>query len=109
MDQVREKISNQLIEMGYEDSLFLDEFKYWDEAIIGVSTSGNLIYSYDLLVDKYVKQMIEENPSGDIETFETDAIEFIETNTLKSLPFITTGVPPIIMYENIICQFEGEL
>lgn len=98
MNQVREKISNQLIEMGHEDSLFLDGFKYWDEAIIGVSTSGNLIYSYDLLVDKYVKQMIEDDPNGDIETFEIDAIEFIETNTLKSLPYITTGIPPIIMH-----------
>lgn len=104
MNQVRGEISNRLIEMGYEDSLFLDGFKYWDEAIIGVSTSGNLIYSYDLLVDKYVKQMIEDDPSGDIETFEIDAIEFIETNTLKSLQFITTGMPPIIMYENMICN-----
>ena len=113
---LRDQISEILCEMGYEDSLFLDGFKYWDEAIVGISTDGNLIYSYNLLIEKYVKERIEEHNSDPeknvdmtnsewmeiVDDFRQEAMDFISYNTLRSLPYIHEGKAPIIM-EDIGC------
>jgi hypothetical protein len=116
---LRDEISEILCEMGYEDTWFLDGFKYWDEAIIGITTDGNLIYSYDLLIKKFVDEKIDEynadpNNCVDmceeewqkiIDEFEQEAIDFISYNTLRSLPYVHEGKAPIIMEDIGSFQF----
>lgn len=75
-----------LCDLGYEDSIILTDF---DEAIIGVSTEGEVIYSFDkmieLLHDKYDMSWEE-------------AIEDIDYNTVRSLPYMPYP-RPVIMRE----------
>lgn len=77
----------RLIEYGYEDVKFLVNESY-DDALIGVSEDGRAIYDFGLMIE-YL--MLKYDWS------ETEAIEWIETNTLRALPYMGEGAP-IIMY-----------
>lgn len=60
----------------------------YEDAIVGISQDHRLIYDYNLMVKSLMK---EDNMT------EEDAIDFIEYNTIRALPYM--GIPPIIMHE----------
>jgi hypothetical protein len=80
---VREK----LIDAGYEDIVILENFSY-DDAFIGVSHDDRAVYDYD----KMVKWLIDTQGFS-----ETDAIEWIDYNTIRALPYFGEKAP-IILY-----------
>lgn len=49
--ETRERIA----EMGYEGSVVF-ETPDFDEAIIGVTTDGNVVYDYDIMVDHLIEK-----------------------------------------------------
>lgn len=65
------------------------EPEYFDKAIIRTSETGRLVYSYDKLVEVLAEagQMPEE-----------DAVEWVEYNTISSLPSLGE-LSPIILHE----------
>lgn len=70
-----------------EDAIVFDNMSY-DGAIIGVTTDGRVVYDYDKMIAELIQ---DEDWSYE------DAIEWIEYNTIRSLPY--AGVNgPIIMY-----------
>lgn len=75
-----------LTDLGYDDVILLEP-KELDEAIVGISHDNRAIYDYDLLVKSFIKC---DNISED------DAIEWIDHNTIRSLPYQVKS--PIIMY-----------
>lgn len=77
----------KLLEAGYEGVLIFTDFSY-DDALIGVSDDNRAIYDYEKMVDWLVKN---EGWSYD------DATEWIEYNTIRSLPYAGKSAP-IIMY-----------
>ena len=66
-----------LNEMGLEDSVVFENPDY-DSAIIGYSDDYRIVYDFDLMV-KHL--MTVDNMSSE------DAIEFIEYNTIRSIPY----------------------
>lgn len=66
--------NREIIAQYDEEALVLSE-DYLDEAIIGVSVDGNVVYDYDKLVEIYVKH--------DGMTYE-DAVDWIEYNVVGS-------------------------
>jgi hypothetical protein len=71
-----------------EDTIVLDNPSF-DNSIIGVASgSGRVIYSYDKMVEEYMK----DNNARDI-----DAIDWIEYNTIRALSYIGENAP-------IICE-----
>lgn len=56
-------------------------------SIIGISYDGKVIYDYDLMVEDLMK---EDNLNYE------DAIEFIEYNTLRALPYMGEYAPIIL-------------
>ena len=77
----------KLLDAGYEGIKYLTNYSY-DDALIGVSEDGRAIYDFDKMVEWLV---LKEN-------FEpTDAIEWIEVNTLRALPYMGSDAP-IVMY-----------
>ena len=70
-----------------EEAIVFDNMSY-DNSIVGVTTDGRVVYDYD--------KMIEELMQDEEWSYE-DAVEWIEYNTIRSLPY---GGPdaPIIMY-----------
>lgn len=74
-----------ICEMGYEDAVVFDNPSY-DEAIIGVSDDGRVVYDFDLMVQCLMK----EDGMSDLE-----AMDFICYNTIRALGYIEDG--PIVM------------
>lgn len=77
----------RLLEYVYEDVKFLVNESY-DDALIGVSDDGRAIYDFGLMIE----WLMLRYGWSDIES-----IEWIETNTLRALPYFGEGAP-IIMY-----------
>lgn len=61
----------------------------YDNSIVGISISGEVIYSYKLMIQEYMK---------DHECTDIEAIEWIEYNTIRALPYFPDN-RPIIMYD----------
>lgn len=76
----------KIIENGYEDVVVLENFSY-DTALIGISNDNRAIYDFDLMVEWLMATQ---------HFTEDEAIEWIEYNTIRALPY--TNNPPIIMY-----------
>lgn len=84
----KQELKKLLCEMGLENSLMFESPDYMS-AIVGIDYhSGSIIYDYDLMVQHLMKQ---DNIS------EQDAIDFVEFNTLRSIPYVTGGVPPTVL------------
>lgn len=77
----------KLLDAGYEGIKFLTNYSY-DDALIGVSHDGRAVYDYNLMIDWLMK---EEGWS------DNEAVEWIEYNTIRALPYFGEGAP-IIMY-----------
>ena len=76
-----------LIDNGYEGTVYLTNYSY-DTALIGVSQDGRAIYDYGLMVEWLVTE----------EDFtEEEAVEWIDFNTIRALPYMGNEAP-IIMY-----------
>lgn len=58
----------------------------FDDSIIGISSDDRVIYDYDLMVEELMRKD---------KISETDAIEFIDYNTLRSLSYVVNS--PIIL------------
>ena len=77
-----------LVELGLEDSIVFENPDY-DSAIIGYDdNSGRIIYDYE--------KMIEHLMEADGIEYE-EAMEFIEYNTLRAIPYMGS-LSPIVMY-----------
>lgn len=66
-----------------EDALVFDNMSY-DNSIIGTTFDGRAIYDYDLMVLELMK---DEGWSCE------DAVDWIEYNTLRSLPYAGEKAP----------------
>ena len=76
-----------LVDLGYEEAVIFDNPDY-DAAIIGISSDDRVIYDYDLMIECL---MLDEGMSME------DAIDFIDYNTLRALPYSGSD-GPIVMY-----------
>lgn len=76
-----------ICDMGYEEAIVFDNPDY-DDAIIGVSEDGRVVYDYDKMVESLMSQdgMAEE-----------DAVDFISYNTIRSIPY-AGEYAPVVMY-----------
>ena len=76
-----------LLENGYEGIKYLTNYSY-DTALVGVSHDNRAIYDYRLMVEWLV---MEEGFT------EEEAVEWIDFNTVRALPYMGHD-SPIIMY-----------
>lgn len=81
------KAEERLLQYGLDGVKYLTNYSY-DSALIGVSHDNRAIYSFDLMIE-YL--MVEEDF-----TYE-NAVEWIETNTLRALPYMGDDAP-IVLY-----------
>lgn len=95
------KIREEIAQLS-PDAVILDDASF-DASIIGFSNDGRIVYDYYLMVDELMK---------DDDISEEDAIDYIDYNTLRSIPYmenasaqtdadgnvIGPGRAPIIVY-----------
>lgn len=83
---MNQDIRDVVYEFGHEETLVFDNPDY-DEAIIGVTHDGRVVYDYDEMVNCLIKEDMSEE----------DATDFISYNTIRSLPYAGESAP-VIMY-----------
>lgn len=85
-----EEIKEYIEENGSNLSIYFTNPNY-ASAIIGISTDGNIVYSYEKMVDYLI--------ATDDMTYE-DAVDWIDYDVIRSIPYIQKmGIVPIIIYE----------
>lgn len=78
--------SEKLLAAGYEDVVIFENYSY-DDALIGVTEDGRAVYDFD----RMVRWLVET------EAFTPEeAIEWIEYNTIRALPYMGDDAPIII-------------
>lgn len=82
---MNDKIRDTLCDMGYEDSIVFDAPDY-DEAIVGVTDDGQVVYDYELMV----KCLTDRGMSAE------EAADLISYDTMRAIPYAGDN-PPIIM------------
>lgn len=75
-----------LCDAGYDEAVVFDGPDF-DTAIIGVTDEGQVVYDFE----KMITQLAEDEGIT-----REEAIEFIEYNTIRALPYIENG--PIIIH-----------
>jgi hypothetical protein len=75
----------KLVEAGFEECVVFESPDY-DNAIIGVTDDGRAVYDMDLMVE----HLVETEGMSEIE-----AIDFIDYNTIRSLPYVEN--PPVLI------------
>lgn len=76
----------KLLNNGYEGVVILENFSY-DDALIGVTDDNRAVYDFDLMVDWLVKTQ---------GFTQEEAIEWIEFNTLRALPYMGDEAPIVV-------------
>ena len=74
-----------------EGALVFDNHAY-DNSIIGVSLDGRVIYCFERMVEEL---MSDENWD------ELDAIEWIEYNTIRALPYAGDKAPMVVYLDSL--------
>ena len=77
----------KLIDNGYEGITYLVNFSY-DDALIGVTSDYRCVYDYDKMVENLVR---------DEEMTIEEAMEWIDYNTIRALPYMGSSAP-LVMY-----------
>lgn len=67
----------------------LDNHTY-DRSIVGITVNGKLVYDYEKMVEEFM---------DDEECDELEALEWLEYNTMRALPYMGER-RPIILIEN---------
>ena len=83
-----EELCEYLEAQQHEGTIFFENPSFV-KAITGITDSGQLIYDYDLMVESAM-----EDEGWEYE----DAVDWIEYNTLRSIPYMEEGVRPIISF-----------
>ena len=83
-----EELKETLVDEGFEDSVVLENPEYLS-AVIGRTEDGRVIYSYEKMIESLM------NTDG---MDREEAMEFIDFNTVRALPYMGEK-PPVIMYE----------
>ena len=76
----------RLLDAGYDNIKYLVNYSY-DDALIGVTEDGRAVYDYE----KMIEWLMEEEGWTD-----NEAIEWIEFNTIRALPYMGADAPIII-------------
>ena len=79
--------AEKLREAGYEDVVILENYSY-DDALVGVTEDGRAVYD----IDKMIASLVETKGMTPF-----DAVEWIEYNTIRALPYAGPGAP-ILMF-----------
>lgn len=86
-EKIREHIDSLAKDNG-SDYIYFDNPSF-DNSIVGITEDGcHIVYSYDMMVREFAK----ENNCDELE-----AIEFIDYNTFRVLPYCNPDTAPIIV------------
>ena len=81
-----------LCELGFEEAIVFENPSY-EDAIIGTSHDDRVVYSFTKMVEWLMEKDKMEYD---------EAVEFIEYNTLRAIPYFGPNAPIVLMNEDQI-------
>lgn len=88
--ELKEKIRMFVVDEDELDRIIILEGDEFADGVVGITADNCLVYSYEKLVESLSK----------VYGSEEDAIEWLEYNTFRSLPYMAShGNVPLIIYE----------
>lgn len=93
VDMINNEIRDFIAEEHEEAVVF--NVPSYDNAIVGLSDDGRIIYDYDLMIKEL---------TNDTALTEDEAIQFIDYNTIRTLPYMEETFRPIILYNSTIIK-----
>ena len=89
-DELKRKIADVVLDEDELDHIIVLEGDEFADGAIGLTIDNNLVYSYEKLIDSLTE----------VYGSETDAIDWLEYNTIRSLSYMGSyGNEPIIIHE----------
>ena len=85
-EKFRKSLDEYCNENGFDNTVVFDNPSY-DNSIVGITAEGRLVYDYQKMVEEFAK---------DNGVTELEAIEFIDYNTIRALPYFGENTPIII-------------
>ena len=85
-----------------EHAIYLEPCEDYNKGIVGVTEDKQrIIYSYQKLTAALAEsyQKTEENSEKTFEDYLDEACEWVDCNTIRSIPYWNKEYAPIIMYE----------
>lgn len=82
-------INNEIRKKLPNDTIVFDNYSY-DNSIIGMTFDGRAIYDFDLMVEELV---------NDYGMSQEEAIDWIEFNTIRALPYAGSKAPIVVHKE----------
>ena len=101
---INEDLRKKIDDAGFTNSIVYDNPSF-DDSIIGVDDNGKIVYSFQLMIDEFIRDEMNETFDGlhsdEYYDKRDEAIEFIEYNTVRATPYMSTyGIPPLIIDYN---------
>lgn len=95
-EELKEEIECFVMDQDELDHIIVLEGDEFADGCIGITDDNHLVYSYDRLVDS----LAEAYEKNGMEDPYVAAMEFIDYNTIRSLPYMRSeGYEPIIIHE----------
>lgn len=106
-EQLRGLIEDAIGGFDEDESILLLEGDEYAPACIGITTDHCLVYDWDLMVESLAKYYREEDDTDEDATMK--AIEWIDYNTLRALPYMhSQGNVPIIINRFVVPESEEQ-
>lgn len=101
--QLKEKISDIVMDEDVLNNIVVLEGDEFADGAIGVTDDCRVVYSYEKLVESLANAYMGSEEGIDIDDAQTDAIDWIEYNTLPSLLYMENRglLAPVIIHEFI--------
>tara|TARA_R110001592_G_scaffold142674_3_gene364896 strand:+ start:5451 stop:5783 length:333 start_codon:yes stop_codon:yes gene_type:complete len=97
-NNVVETLIPSLIEKGLIDFVILEPQDDFNKAVVGYDEKQNrLIYDYEKIVEAIAESFLDEERS--LESAYNDALEWVNFNTLRSVPYMGKYRPIIISWD----------
>ena len=83
----RKALDAMVEDQGIEEEVLILDNHAYDKSIIGITPDGRLIYDFEKMIQEFME---------DEDCDETEAIEWLEYNTMRALPYMGERAPIII-------------
>ena len=97
-EKVRKVIAEFAEEHGLDPVVLFDDQAY-DRSIVGITLDGRAVYNYDSMIDEYRE---------DEQCSEEDALEWVNYNTIRALPYAGPQGPVVMVSTDILNTLYGE-
>lgn len=83
----RKALDAMIEDQGIEEEVLLLDDHAYDKSIIGITEDGRILYDFEKMIQEFA-----EDEGCD----ETEAIEWLEYNTIRALPYMGERAPIIV-------------